>query len=186
MKAMPVPISAERNARSAARAMRRATLALGVILALGLAYAAIRAAFDRQWLDGLIAANHAGVDSSSPSALALLFILFAAQVSVFTVALHAVWRTFDALAEDQLLPAEAGRWLRRAGLCFAASAILTILAVPVVSLAASLHASAGQRFVSLGLGSGEVMTLFIAGVLVALGHVLSLAAEVGEDNRQIV
>jgi hypothetical protein len=176
-----------RNARAAALAMCRATLLLGILLGLGFLYVAVRAAVDPLWLEGIIAIAFPGAPPlSSPAALLVIASWAVAQVVALAVALLAVWRTFAALAGSEVLVPGAGIWLRRAGLALVASAALMMSMSPVVSFAISMNAPAGQRFVTLSLGSGEITTLFVGGMLVALGHVLRLAAEINEDSRQIV
>ena len=177
-----------RHARIAARRMSYATLAAGAMLGSGFAYLLGQATFNPGWVAGLIAARHPGLGAAyvGPPVVFMAIAWMLAQAAVLAVALHAIWRAFRVLADRDGLTPEAGHLLQRAGLAFAASAGLVVLATPVLSLAASLNAPAGQRFLSLSVGSSEVLTLLMAGVLMALGHTLRLAAEIDEDHRQIV
>lgn len=180
--------STERRARKAARVMKTTTLVVGAMIGLGIAYVGVRAAADRQWLGSLLASQYPTVDPAGIGGTAIVAGLLwgLAQVGVLGIALHAVWRTFDVLADGEALDAMAGQWLKRAGFAFAATAALIIVARPVLSLAVSMNAPAGQRFVTVGIGSSELLALLIAGVLVALGHILALAAEISRENREFV
>jgi hypothetical protein len=185
---MKTPRSTEQRARKAARLMKTATLIVGAVIGLGIAYVGVRAAADRQWLGSLLASQYPTVDPARIGGAAIVTGLLwgVAQVGVLGIALHAVWRTFGVLADGEALDALAGQWLKRAGVAFAATAALMILAHPILSLAVSMNAPAGRRFLTIGIGSSELLALLIAGILVALGHVLALAAEISRENGEFV
>jgi Protein of unknown function (DUF2975) len=115
-----------------------------------------------------------------------LLLLLVLQIAVLFVALHALWKMFGLIASGEALSQATASWMRRAGLCFAASAALMIVLRPLHMLLATISAPPGQRMVSVGFGTPELLAFLLAAVLMVLGHVQMLAAEISDDNRQIV
>ena len=84
------------------------------------------------------------------------------------------------------LDAATARAVRTSGLWFGAAAMAMLLSTPLLSLVASIGQPEGQRFVLIGVETQHLLAVLLAAVLVTLGHVLVLAADIADDNRQIV
>lgn len=172
------------------RLSRRMYVATSVFLVLIAAYAlfsAIWALMDKEALAKYLA-NHfdtAAYPVSVPVAV-LMVVLFLAQVAVFLYGLNCLRITFSVISRQDTIDRSAGTLMRRAGICFAATAAIMILLQPILSALFSISAPPGSRFINLEVGSGEAMTLLMSGVFVVIGHLIVLAAEVDDDNRQIV
>jgi hypothetical protein len=162
-------------------------LAAGITVATA-AYVVVKAATDNAWVSQLLA-NRLALTNTPPVSgvqafgLALLFIV---QVAVFLAALHALSRLFGSIASSEGITLDMARWLRRAGIFFAVSSGLMVGFQPLYSVIATLSAGPGKRMLTVGLGTDELLAFLMAAVLIVLGHVMMLAAEISDDNRQIV
>jgi hypothetical protein len=162
-------------------------LAAGITVATA-AYVVVKAATDNAWVSQLLA-NRLALTNTPPVSgvqafgLALLFIV---QVAVFLAALHALSRLFGSIASSEGITLDMARWLRRAGIFFAVSSGLMVGFQPLYSVIGTLSAGPGKRMLTVGLGTDELLAFLMAAVLIVLGHVMMLAAEISDDNRQIV
>ena len=124
--------------------------------------------------------------AATPPQAALLLVVIAVQFGLFAGALQALGRAFAAIANADSIAPEAGLWMRRAGFAFLGAAVAMILARPLNALIMSIGAPPGERFVSVGFSTGELLAFVVSGVLVLFGHLLALAAEIDAENREIV
>jgi hypothetical protein len=108
------------------------------------------------------------------------------QIAVLMGALNALRLMFGSIVADEALSQATARHMRTAGLYFAASAVFNFASHPLYSLLATLNAPPGQRMISIGVGTAELLSFLLAAVLIVLGHIQLLAAEISDDNRQIV
>ena len=108
------------------------------------------------------------------------------QATTFGLALYALWRAFGEIAGRDHVDHVAALWMSRAGKAFLATSVLMILSRPALSAIISLDAPPGQRFLSLGIGTSELMALLVSAVLTLVARIMTVAAELAEDNRQIV
>ena len=122
----------------------------------------------------------------SPAAIAAAGLVAAAQLALLGAALYCVWRMFGAFAAEEPLSIEPAVWMRRAGLAFVFLAAGGVLARSAIYLALTLGNPAGQRALSIGLGSGEMLTLLIASIMYMISRVLKVAAEVRADQKGFV
>ncbi|MCQ0989231.1 DUF2975 domain-containing protein [Jiella marina] len=122
----------------------------------------------------------------SAGALAGATVLGAAGLSLLLLALKSLWDMFSEFERRAPLSRSAAGHLRQAGLLFLAFAIWRLVSVPVASLVLSVGNTPGERFVAVSIGSADLLAVLTGGVLVIVGHVMALAAEIDEDNRQIV
>lgn len=124
--------------------------------------------------------------STSGLAVALLLAIFVLQAVPVVAALAALRRAFAQIAGGEMIGAEAARWLRRAGWAFTANAAVMLASKPLVSLALSIDMPPGQRFLSIGVGTPELLALLVSGVLVMFGHLMTVATEIQDENRRFV
>jgi Protein of unknown function (DUF2975) len=176
------------RAKQLSRRMQLALVATAVIVVCVAAYAAFWALVDLDWLGAVFREKYGAfgpVTLSMGQAIALV-LLFLIQIGLFLIALHALWQAFGSIAKNEGISLETARWIRRAGLAFAATSIAMFLSCPLNSLIGSVGAGPGRRFVNVSFDSQQLLTFLLAAVLIILGHILALAADIADDNRQIV
>jgi hypothetical protein len=168
--------------------MRNVLAVLGVLVAAVGLYGVASVVSDGPWLKSWLTEQtgiEGGFGSGSGQRFAIAAFLIV-QVAVFMAALHALRKMFGAIAAAEALSQQTAALMRRAGVLFATLAALMVLAHPLNSLLATLNAPAGQRMVSIAVGTPELLALLLSAVLIVLGHIQMLAAEISDDNRQIV
>ena len=176
------------QARQLGRLMRLAVMALGLIVGTVALVTAYQTMADPAFLGEVLKMRFgAFAPSSSDLVQRLLFIaLVLLQIAPLLMALTLLWRVFGAIARSGGLDVGTARTVRASGLWFGAAAVAMLLTTPILSLVASVGQPEGQRFLSIGVETQHLLAVLLAVVLVTLGHVLALAAEIADDNRQIV
>ena len=176
------------RARRLSHYMQCFLVLIGVLVIAATIYIAVLALTEPGWIETIFSKEYAGgreVYLSGNQAL-LLFILTLAQVTIFCVALFAMWRAFGTIARNEAINRGTALWIRRAGMGFAATAVLMLLSHTLNSIIGSLGAAPGQKFLSVQIGTPELMTFLVSSVLIVFGHVIMLAAEISDDNKLIV
>ncbi len=176
------------RAKSMSRLLQRAVLALGVIVAAVSLWAAVFAVLDPAFLPAALKTKFGAFAPPSVSGLQVfLFDLFVAlQTIPLLLALVSLGRVFAEISRTGGVNQTTALHVRSAGIRFAFTALILVLASPLMSLIASIGAQPGQRFLSVGFETQHLLAVLLSAVLITLGHVLSLAAEIADDNRQIV
>ena len=167
--------------------MQYALLALGAVIAASALFVIVKSAFDRPWLEAIIAARYDMLGAAQISAwqLVLLGLVFLAQIALTLLALRALWKAFGSIAGEGICPNTA-LWIRKSGMLFAFLTLANVLSHPLNSFFVSINALPGHRLLSVAFGSEEILSFLMAAVLIVLGHVLMLAADIDEDHRQII
>jgi len=124
--------------------------------------------------------------SVTPSAFAFVLALSTAHVGLMAAAMWDMARLFSGFSKLAILVPDTGRHLRRAGIFLFLFAVLSPVARTVGALAVTLANPPGQRLLSISFDSQDMVLALIAALLVMLGHVLTEAALIADDNRQIV
>jgi len=115
------------------------------------------------------------------------FLIQLAHSAVLAYGLFAAAGLFRRFADGLAFSPETGRLLRRVGLALLAYLLLgspvnTLMILAVTSLGPGEHVLS----IGVGLSSEGVLMALMAGLIIALGHVLHDAARLAEDHRQIV
>lgn len=115
------------------------------------------------------------------------FLIQLAHASVLAYGLFAAAGIFRRFADGLAFSPETGRLLRRVGFALLAYLLLGSPVNTLMVLAATWHGP-GEHVLSIGMGlsSEGVLMALMAGLMIALGHVLHEAAQLAEDHRQIV
>ncbi len=176
------------RARRLSHYMQWFLVLIGALVIAATVYISVLALSEPGWIENIFAEKYAGgreVSLSGNQAL-FLIILTLAQVTIFCVALFALWRAFGTIARNEAINRETALWIRCSGIGFAATAVLMLLSHPLNSIIGSLGAAPGQKFLSVQIGTPELMTFLVSSVLIVFGHVIMLAAEISDDNNLIV
>jgi magnesium-transporting ATPase (P-type) len=174
--------------RRLSRRMRMAVGAGGLALAAGAAAFLASPLFAPQTFQNLAAQAVGGSETYvfTPSATAMLIVLFAIQLGILLYAIWCIWRMLGELSGDEPLSREAALWMHRGSFGFLAAAAASFLATPVATVALTFANPPGQRAVALSLGSTDLLALLIAAIMFMTSHILALAAEIRDDQRAIV
>jgi hypothetical protein len=105
---------------------------------------------------------------------------------LFCSALFSLWRAFGTIVRNEAINSQTAVWIRHAGIYFAATSLVMVLSHPIYTAIASLGGEAGQQFLSVEFATPELMTFLVSSILIVLGHVFLLAAEISDDNRLTV
>ncbi|WP_026479290.1 DUF2975 domain-containing protein [Ahrensia sp. 13_GOM-1096m] len=100
--------------------------------------------------------------------------------------LAALASLFAALQQREVLTTHSTGQLRLAGFCLLFVAIYGIAARTVSILILTNDNPFGERELVIGFGTNELFALLMAGTLFVLGHVLSIAASIEEENKGFV
>ncbi|WP_187968745.1 DUF2975 domain-containing protein [Aquibium microcysteis] len=174
------------KARRLSRIMSVVTAFGGIAVAgTGLAFAAI-AAFDPEWFGRIVSRQIAQDLPVTPSASAVVLALTGVQLAILLAALYCLWRMFDVFAADEPLSPRAALWMRRAGGIFLFSVASGLLIRTGVIAALTMANPSGQRMIAISVGSPDLLAVLMAGVLLMVGHILTTAAEIQDDNRTFV
>jgi hypothetical protein len=176
------------RAKNLSRLMRHAVLALGLIVSAVALGALFNCLMDPAFLPGLLKARFDAFAPASISAPQL--ILFAAllvlQTAPLLMALLFLWRVFGAIATGGGVDRSTALLVRGTGLWFGAAALLMLVSTPLMSLISSIGALPGRQFLSVEFETQHLLAVLLSAVLITLGHVLALAADIADDNRLIV
>lgn len=116
----------------------------------------------------------------------LLATIAAVQLMLTIIALWWLAQMFDSVARDEPLSLDAASHMRRSSRWFLAATLYAMLAQILSSLVVSMNQPEGARFIALGLSSGHASGVLASFVLYAVASIQELAAQVRDDNRQIV
>ena len=107
-------------------------------------------------------------------------------LSITAIACWSVWQLFSGYLAGRIFTVDSAIWLRRIGTFGLVAHGLDILTRPLVFAIVTWHMPTGQRATGITLGPNDLLlALFLVG-LVALAHVFKTAAEIADDNAQIV
>jgi hypothetical protein len=176
------------KAKRLSRFMKGTLLAIGVVLAGIAVYLVARTLTEPAWIaaefnsrNGILASNSmTGLQTAGLVALSLI------QVGLLLVATYALWRTFGTIASSEGISIDTALWIRRSGFAFAATSLAMVLSIPLGTAIGSWGQAPGQRFISVSFNAPQLLSFLLAAVLIVIGHVLALAADISDDNRQIV
>lgn len=105
----------------------------------------------------------------------------------FTVwALLSLRRLFLLYAHGEVFSHQALRMLNHVAVALFASVIVGFVMQAPITLLLSWHLGAGHRAVSIGVGSHEVASLFLAGAVLVIARVMAEARRMADENAGFV
>ncbi|MEL6920455.1 MAG: hypothetical protein AAFO77_05440 [Pseudomonadota bacterium] len=118
--------------------------------------------------------------------LGAILVVNGVGVLFLCAALFALWEMFSEFAEGNILSPVPAQAMRKAGQHFLTAAVWSVIAHSVTVLLATMNNPPGERSLAVALNSHQLFPLLLAGVLFAVGHVLSEATRLEEENRSFV
>jgi hypothetical protein len=140
-----------------------------------------------QWL--MFDIDHLGATLNGKVPLPFrLMALLCEFISVgFTMwALWSLRRLFLIYAQGEVFSFGAFRALNHVALALFGGVIASFIMQGPISYILSYPLGPGHRYISLGFGSGDVATLFMAGVVLVIAKVMAEARHVAEENAGFV
>lgn len=139
--------------------------------------------------EGITAVVHAVAGRGAPASLgggdiAVLFIIGAVPFGLFLAAISSAGQLFRVFEQGRILDPLAGTLVSRIGLFVVASEFASILAEPVAT--AYMTAQSGVGTGTFTLSSTNLAAFMLGAIIIVIGWVIAEAAEVAEDNRQII
>lgn len=118
-------------------------------------------------------------------------IIIAVGVNVLTIllicrGLYALWVMFGAFRIGDMISPHTSSLMRTAGGAFLGAAIWGMIANTLTILILTATNPAGERQLTIGLSSDQLFPMLLAGVLFAIGHVMTVAAEIDAENREFI
>ncbi|MEO1649605.1 MAG: hypothetical protein AAFR60_01335 [Pseudomonadota bacterium] len=176
----------ERCQRSAKRMAVATRALLLTVVALPVA-AAIWFAFDQAPFESLAQARFGPTTTLNDVVqLMIVGLIIALQIGVLVLALLQLARAFDGFSEGEPLNLKAARNMRSAGWMFGVGTVLSVILQAPFSYAVTMANGPGDRVIAVAVSSSHVVGFFAAAALIALSHIVAMAAEVREDHRQII
>ena len=106
--------------------------------------------------------------------------------ALLVFACYAGWRLFSAYLEGRIFTPDSAGWLRCLALMGLAAALVDIATRPLMSLLLTAHKESGQHIVSVFFRPEDLSTLLLLATLLSLAHIQKTAADIADENSQIV
>lgn len=142
--------------------------------------------FDRAAISEQFSAIAFSPDKISTTASLMIIAVNGVTVFFTCKGLIALANLFGALQRKEVLTRHSTNQLRSAGFSFLIVAIYGIAARTISILILTYGNAAGERQLAIGLGTNELFTILMAGTFFVIGHVLSIAASIEEENKGFV
>lgn len=176
----------------AAGPLGRLSAVMCVVVAVGGAVAEIMLAWvwmDPAWVEAYVV-PHLGLHSVPVSLDAATRIAaFGASMipmGVLLYLLRQAYVLFDAFRVGNVFTPEAPVRLRRIGCSILVLALLRPLTSMMLGLILTAANPPGQRILALSISIDDYMIAALGGLVLAIGHVMTEAARIADDNRGIV
>jgi len=129
----------------------------------------------------------AGLTAAVPEAQRVCALCFALIPVGFDMwALWSLGRLFRFYARDEVFSLGALRALNHVALALFWGVLAGVLAQAPISYILSFHNGPHHREISLGIGSGDIAWLFIAGTVLVIARVMGEARRVADENAAFV
>jgi heme A synthase len=115
-----------------------------------------------------------------------LWALTAAYLSIGVIALYYLFRAFRQFADGAWFTADNSRSLKRFAILLFAQACLQPIYGGAASVILSLNHPAGQKVLSLSIGSNELRTIAIAMILWVVSEILLKGRALEDENKAFV
>ncbi len=176
------------KARTLSAKMRQVVIVMAAIVVAITLWFVFKTATDGSWLAQTLYARFGHFAPFTVSGLqSLLFIMIGLmQSAAILVGLLFLANVFGQISSTGGVEYNTAIMVRRAGIAFGAAAIILVVSTPLDALIASIGQPEGRRFLTIGFEAQHLLALLLSAVLITLGHVLALASDIAEDNRQII
>ena len=133
--------------------------------------------------------DHLGAALTAQVPLAGRILAMAGALAVTGFTMWALWslrRLFLLYARGRVFSRDALSALNHVAVALFASVIVGFVMQVPISLALTWYRGSGHRQMSLGFGSDDVATLFMAGAVLVIARVMAEARRVADENESFV
>jgi hypothetical protein len=137
----------------------------------------------------MLDADHMGnlLNENIPLMYRLFALAFSLVGTSFTVwALWSLRRLFLLYSRGEVFSADALRLMTNIAIAIFAGVIVTFVMHAPISLALTWYLGHGHREISLDFGSGDIASLFTAGVVLVISRVMAEAQRAADENTKFV
>ena len=171
--------------RLVCRLSKWATLGIGVLLGLILVSSNVISEITGQAWNSLGPDTQAAIqfdDAKRMQVNAFATLGYLAPVLI----LFAAFRMFQALQTGAVFSARTVKALRFLGLMVLIEALFRTVFGTLLILLMTYDAEGGNRTLSIGFGSGQVISILVGIIFLIIGHVFTQAVHISDESRQIV
>ncbi|HEY5337511.1 MAG TPA: DUF2975 domain-containing protein [Rhizomicrobium sp.] len=133
--------------------------------------------------------NHLGADITGAVPLPFRLIALACELVSVGFTMWALWslrQLFLLHAKGEVFSQSALRALNHVALALFCGVVASFVMQAPISFALTFARGHGHRSISLGFGSNDVATLFMAGVVLVIARVMAEARRVADENAAFV
>ena len=100
--------------------------------------------------------------------------------------LRSLSRLFGSYAREDYFSSSAAGHVKTLGKLLVLWVILSFILQPVLTVWLTLLQPPGQHILALSFNASQVITLFLAGCVAVIGHILEMASRMADENRKFV
>ena len=162
-----------------------ATVAIGVLMIGILLYGNVLTAISGQAWAMLSSETQAAIQFSDAKKLQVQALASIGFFAPFLI-LFGAFRIFQALQTGAVFSARTVKALRFLGLMVLIEAIFRSLFGSLMVLLITYDADAGNRTLSISIGTQQFIAILVGIIFLIIGHVFTQAVNISDENRQIV
>ncbi|MEQ1648978.1 MAG: hypothetical protein ABL898_10360 [Hyphomicrobiaceae bacterium] len=114
------------------------------------------------------------------------FLITSIPLAVLFYLLDRAYRIFDSFRLGDIFTATTPRYLRQIGLAALLLALLNPIASAAISMVLTIGNPPGARMLAITLSSNELILAGFGALILAIGHVQTIANSIAADNRSII
>jgi len=141
---------------------------------------------DMRLVDTLIAEGYLTPETLTLKLKVLGFLISGLPMALFLFSIFQVYRLMGYFSEGLYITTETVKALKLASLGLLLFAPVSILSEPLLALALTLSNPPGQRLLSIGFGSAEIVALFLGVSLLMVTRAFNVEKERAEEHASIV
>ena len=141
---------------------------------------------DVRLVDTLIADGYLTKETLTLKLKVLGFLISSLPMAFFLFSIFQVYRLMGHFSVGQYITAETVKALKLASLGLLLFAPMSILSEPLLALAMTLGNPPGQRLLSFGFGSSEIVALFLGASLLMVTKAFNVEKERAEEHASII
>ncbi len=141
---------------------------------------------DNRLVGALITDGYITRESLTLELKILGFFISALPLAAFLFSIFQGYRLMGHFGEGRYITSETIKALKLASMALLLFAPLSILSEPLLALALTLGNPPGQRLFSFGIGSTEIIALFLGGFLLMITRTFNIEKERAEEHASIV
>lgn len=166
-------------------ASKWATVGIAILLIVILITGDVMDAITGQVWNNLSPETQAAINFSGAKKAQVRVLALAGYFAPFLI-LFGAFRMFRALETGAVFSARTVKALRFLGLMVLIEALFRSVFGSLMVLLLTYDAGAGQRTLSISVGSNQLIAILVGIIFLIIGHIFTKAVHISDENRQIV